>query len=177
MRTILVPFAFLACLLAQDPKPDAKPDKKAGLPLQPTRKIEFNTDEGTWLSIDVSRDGKTVLFDLLGDLYSLPIEGGEARRLTSGLAFDSQAVYSPDGAHIAFTSDRDGSENLWIAKSDGSDPRQLSKDKQGEFGAFLDWTSREAPEAFAEDMRAFAAKVRAGSCIAARDVVVEFLRR
>ena len=129
MRTILVSLAFLACLFAQDPKPEKKP----GLPLQTTRKIEFNTDEGTWLSIDVSRDGKTVLFDLLGDLYSLPIEGGDARRLTSGLAFDSQAVFSPDGAHIAFTSDRDGSENLWIAKADGSEPRQLSKDKQGEF--------------------------------------------
>src|ERR1700692_4176985 len=129
MRHMLVTLDFLGCLIRQD----TKPEKKAGLPLQPTRKIEFNTDEGTWLSIDVSRDGKTVLFDLLGDIYSLPIEGGAGRRLTSGLAFDSQAVYSPDGAHIAFTSDRDGSENLWIAKADGSDSRQLSKDKQGEF--------------------------------------------
>src|SRR4030088_163575 len=128
MRNIFVPVAFLACLFAQDPKPE----KKAVLPLQPARKIEFNTDEGTWLSLDVSRDGKTVLFDLLGDLYSVPMAGGEAKVVTTGLAFDSQAVYSPDGSMIAFISDRSGGENLWIAKADGSEPRQLSKDQHGD---------------------------------------------
>ena len=38
-----------------------------GLPLEPERKIEFTTDEGTWISLDVSRDGKTILFELQGD--------------------------------------------------------------------------------------------------------------
>ena len=98
----------------------------SALPLQPTRQVEFDTTEGTWMSLDVAPDGRSIVFDLLGDLYALPAEGGEARRLTSGLAFDSQPVYSPDGASIAFLSDRSGAENVWIARADGSAPRQVS---------------------------------------------------
>src|SRR6266849_1356364 len=130
MRKLSVGLTLLACLAAQDKKPEPR---KSGLPLKPERKIEFTVDEGTWLSLSVSPDGKNILFDLVGDLYTLPAQGGEAKRITSGLPFDSQPVYSPDGAMIAFTSDRDGSDNLWIAKADGSDPNQLSKDKQAEF--------------------------------------------
>src|SRR5271170_3442845 len=104
-------------------------DKKEGLPLKPVRRVEFTTDEGTWMSLDVSRDGRTIIFELLGDLYTVPIEGGEAKLLMGGLPFDSQPRYSPDGKWIAFMSDRDGAENVWIAKSDGSEPKQLSKDK------------------------------------------------
>jgi Tol biopolymer transport system component len=74
--------------------------------------IEFTTDEGTWVSLDVSPDGKTVLFELLGDLYSMPINGGEAKAITSGPAFDSQPRYAPDGKMIAFVSDRSGAENV-----------------------------------------------------------------
>ena len=68
-----------------------------------------------------------------GDLYTVPLEGGDSVGITSGMAFDSQPCYSPDGLHIAFLSDREGSENVWIANSDGSDPKQLSKDKQSLF--------------------------------------------
>jgi tricorn protease-like protein len=119
-----------SALLAQDQKP---PAKKPGLPLKPDRKIEFTTDEATWLSLTLTPDGQTIIFELLGDLYSLPAAGGEAKAITSGLAFDSQPSVSPDGTRIAFISDRDGSENLWIATIDGSDPKQLSKDPQGDF--------------------------------------------
>jgi Tol biopolymer transport system component len=122
-------FALIACLTAQDKKPVPKP----GLPLKTERKIEFTVDEGSWLSLSVSPDGKTILFDMLGDLYMIPIEGGEANRITSGLAFDSQPVFSPDGKRIAFTSDRDGSDNVWIANADGSGAKQLSKDKDGDY--------------------------------------------
>ncbi len=126
---------------AQETKQEEKkPEKKKeGLPLKPDRKIEFTTDEGTWLSLDVSPDAKTIVFELLGHLYTLPIEGGEAKRITSGLEFDSQPHYSPDGKTIAFISDRDGGENVWIAKADGSEPKQLSKDKQSEFASAA-WT-------------------------------------
>jgi len=130
MRRTILGLTVLVCLVAQDKKPDAK---KPGLPLKPERKIEFTVDEGTWLSLNVSPDGKTILFDLVGDLYTLPINGGQAKRITSGLPFDSQPVFSPDGKMIAFTSDRDGGDNLWIANADGSDPKQLSKDKQADF--------------------------------------------
>src|SRR5579863_1728442 len=117
-------------LLAQDSK---APAKKPGLPLKPERKIEFTTDEATWLSLTLTPDGKTIIFELLGDLYSLPVTGGEAKPVTTGMAFDSQPSVSPDGKHIAFISDRDGSDNLWICNLDGSDPKQLSKDAQGDF--------------------------------------------
>lgn len=120
-------------------KSEEKKDKKEGLPLKPARKVQFTTDEATWLSLDVSPDGKTILFELLGDLYTLPIAGGEATSITSGMAFDSQPHYSPDGKLIAFVSDRDGADNVWIARPDGSEPKQLSKDKQSIF-ASPSWT-------------------------------------
>jgi Tol biopolymer transport system component len=97
-----------------------------GLPLVPTRTIAFETDQGTWLSVDVAPDGRTLVFDLLGDLYLLDSAGGHARRLTSGMAFDSQPVWSPDGAQIAYLSDRSGAENLWVMSADGSAPRQVT---------------------------------------------------
>jgi Tol biopolymer transport system component len=118
----------------KDKEKKGEPKKKAqGLPLEPDRTLEFTTDEGTWISLDVSPDGKTIAFVLLGDLYTVPIEGGQAKAITTGMAFDSQSRYSPDGKLIAFVSDRDGAENVWVAGSDGSDPRPLSKDKQSVF--------------------------------------------
>jgi Tol biopolymer transport system component len=130
---------FLATSAASakhDTKPDAKAAKKEEpLPLVPTRKIEFTTNEGTWLSLDVSPDGQNLIFDLIGDLYTVPIAGGEAKKLTSGMAFNGQPTYSPDGKKIAFTSDRGGSENVWIADVDGANPKQLSHDDQSEFAS------------------------------------------
>src|SRR6202012_1471726 len=110
----------------KDKKDEKDKDKK--LPLKPDRKIEFTTDEGTWLSLDVSPDGKTIVFELLGNIYTLPIEGGEAKLISGGMAFDSQPRFSPDGKWIAFISDRDGSENIWMIHPDGSEPKQVSKD-------------------------------------------------
>lgn len=91
-----------------------KKEPERALPLKPERKIEFSTNEGTWLSLDVSPDGQTIVFELLGDLYILPITGGQAARISSGMAFDSQPRFSPDGKRIVFISDRDGSENLYL---------------------------------------------------------------
>lgn len=98
----------------------------AELPLRPERTIEFATTEGTWMSTDVSPDGRTIVFDLLGDLYLVGIDGGEARAITGGLAFDSQPVFSHEGGHILFVSDRSGAENFWVMDADGSSLRQLS---------------------------------------------------
>ncbi|MBE3145351.1 MAG: PD40 domain-containing protein [Planctomycetes bacterium] len=100
------------------------------LPLKPERKIEFTTDEGTWLSLDVSPDGRTVIFEMLGDIYTLSSGGGSANLLLGGMPFESQPRYSPDGSLITFLSDRDGAENVWIANADGSDPRNLSRETQ-----------------------------------------------
>src|SRR6185437_6579441 len=100
----------------------------AGLPLTPATPLKFTTDEGTWLSLDLSPDGRTIVFEMLGDLYTLPISGGKAARITSGQAFDAQPHYSPDGKSIVFVSDRSGSNNLWIANADGTSPHELTRD-------------------------------------------------
>src|SRR6266550_7937388 len=124
---------------SKDEKKDEKKEEKKGLPLKPDRKIEFSTDEGTWLSLDVSPDGKTIVFELLGDIYTLPIEGGQAKLVDGGMAFDSQPKFSPDGKWIAFLSDREGSENVWIMHPDGTEAKQISKETNAEF-ASPNWT-------------------------------------
>jgi Tol biopolymer transport system component len=137
-------------LFAQDqPKPpvDKPPAAPAGDPAQEKEKpkeekkwdvsappyafdttVNLDLDEGTWMSVDVSPDGKEIAFDLLGDLYTMPISGGEARALTSGIAWDMQPRYSPDGRWIAFTSDRSGGDNIWIIGRDGKNPQQVTKE-------------------------------------------------
>ncbi|MDZ4673042.1 MAG: hypothetical protein SGI84_01225, partial [Gemmatimonadota bacterium] len=97
------------------------------LPLTTTRIARFTTDEGTWLSLSLSPDGRTILFDLLGDLYTLPVTGGQATRLMGGNQLDVQPTWSPDGRRIAFVSDRSGSDQVWVANADGSNPVRLSQ--------------------------------------------------
>ena len=92
------------------PAADTTRKKTDSLPLVPTRTVEFETSEGTWLSLDVSPDGRTLAFELLGDIYTLPIAGGRATAITRGPAFDSQPRWSPDGTRIVFLSDRAADE-------------------------------------------------------------------
>src|SRR5271168_3807732 len=119
----------------KDDKKDEKKDEIKGLPLKSDRKVEFTTDEGTWLSLDVSPDGKAIVFELIGDIYTLPIEGGQAKLIDGGMAFDSQPKFSPDGKWIAFISDREGSENVWIMHPDGTEAKQVSKDPNNAFAS------------------------------------------
>ena len=101
--------------------------EKKDLPLEATRKISIDTDEGTWMSLDVSPDGNSIVFDMLGDIYEMPISGGEAMRITEGLPFDSHPKYAPDGKSILFGSDRSGGPNVWIMDLETKEPRQLTK--------------------------------------------------
>lgn len=86
-------------------------------------------DEATWISIDVSPDGRLLVFDILGDLYTMPIAGGEATRITQGPSYDTQPRLSPDGRSLVFVSDRGGSNALWLAASDGRGARQLTRER------------------------------------------------
>ncbi|EON77882.1 tolB protein precursor [Lunatimonas lonarensis] len=90
--------------------------------------IAFSTDEGTWMNLDVSPDGQSIVFDLMGDIYSLPISGGKATPLRTGLPFEIQPRFSYDGQWIAFTSDAGGGDNIWVMKKDGTEARQVTKE-------------------------------------------------
>ncbi|WP_339716880.1 amidohydrolase family protein [Cyclobacterium amurskyense] len=90
--------------------------------------INFTTDEGTWMNVDVSPDGNTIVFDMLGDIYSIPVKGGKAKPLRTGMSFDVQPRFSPDGQWISFTSDAGGGDNIWVMKTDGSEPKQITKE-------------------------------------------------
>ncbi|QDE29498.1 amidohydrolase family protein [Shewanella polaris] len=92
----------------------------------PLSKIDINVTEGTWMNVNVSPDGEHIVFDLLGDIYQIPIAGGEAKPLVKGIAWQMQPIYSPDGKYIAFTSDEDGGDNIWIMNADGTNPHPIT---------------------------------------------------
>jgi len=94
------------------------------LPLKGERTVSFTANNGTWISVDVSPDGNTLTFDLFGDIYTIPIEGGKATRITEGMAFDTHPRYSPDGRYILFTSDRDGADNVWYLDLEEEDEEE-----------------------------------------------------
>lgn len=98
------------------------------LPLAAERTVSFTTSQASWLSLDVNPDGAVLVFDLLGDLYTLPLDGGTPERITEGMAFDSQPQFSPDGDRIVFISDRSGGENVWLYDWTDADaePEQLT---------------------------------------------------
>lgn len=125
--------AAVAQTPTQNDKAAADAVKQKGLPLLTERPLSFTTSEATWLSLDLSPDGGTIVFELLGDLYTLPVTGGEAKRITSGQAYDMQPAFSRDGRKIAFVSDRNGSENLWVANADGTQPRAVTTTERESF--------------------------------------------
>ncbi len=132
IRSALVAFLGLGMAIpaaAQDrggPPNGGNGDKKP-LVLEASRTAEFTATEATWMSLDVSPDGQTLVFDFLGDLYTLPIAGGTATQITEGLAFDAQPRFSPDGETLVFVSDRSGGDNVWTMRMDFTDTTQVSR--------------------------------------------------
>lgn len=112
---------------AQTPAPAPKWDVNAP-PGAVVRQVPIDVTEGSWMDLDVAPDGRSLAFNLLGDIYTMPIEGGTPKRIAEGLAWEVQPRFSPDGKRIAFTSDRGGGDNIWVMNVDGSDKRQLTKE-------------------------------------------------
>lgn len=121
---------FLTFLLSHNIAFSQKNDSKWDVsnPTLPSKQVQFNTAEGSWMNLDVSPDGKTIVFDLLGDIYSIPISGGNATLIRGGHAWEMQPRFSPDGKSILFTSDLGGGDNIWMMKSDGSDAKPITKE-------------------------------------------------
>ena len=121
------------------PKPGDDVGRNINTPRADARTVAFETRQGTWMSVDVAPDGTWIVFDLLGDLYRLPIAGGTATAISRGPAWDHHPRVSPDGRTLAFTSDEGGIENLWLADADGSNRRPLTsgKDAYVRSGAWL----------------------------------------
>ena len=145
MKKIIYSFLIImlsfSSLFAQDKIEEKEKKEKSNknLPIKSDRSFDLNTDEGTWMSLDVSPDGNTIVFDLLGDIYSMPISGGKATRITKGMAFDSQPRFSPDGKSIAYISDKSGGNNVWIRNLETNDSLQITKEKDNQT-AFADWS-------------------------------------
>jgi Tol biopolymer transport system component len=120
-------------------KDTARYEEYKGLPLKPQRKIAFNTKEGSWMNLDISPDGQTLVFDLMGDLYTMPVTGGKATAVTKGLAYDVHPRFSPDGKKILFISDRGGADNVWYIDMEKKDTVQVTKDQNQYFPSAC-WT-------------------------------------
>ncbi|MDH3519227.1 MAG: amidohydrolase family protein [Myxococcales bacterium] len=130
---LLLPMLLLGLgSCAHEPAPPSRAEAwDVTAPRGRTREIDFVTREGTWMSLDVSPDGRWLVFDLLAHVYRVPVEGGEAQCLTqdSGIALNYHPRFSPDGRWIAFVSDRGGQDNLWVMEADGSNPRAVFLDQ------------------------------------------------
>ncbi len=129
MKFAATSLATLAVLLAGPALAQSKPKWDVNAPPGATiRQVPIRTTEGSWMDIDVSPDGRTIAFTLLGDIYTMPITGGTPTRIAEGLAYEVQPRFSPDGRRIAFTSDRGGGDNIWVMSTDGTDKRQVTKE-------------------------------------------------
>lgn len=115
--------------IAAEEKETDKPKWDVLNPKLPLHKLAIDTDQTTWSSLDITPDGKTIVFDMLGDLYTVPLTGGKATSLTQDFAWNIHPAVSPDGQHIAFISDRGGLSNLWVMDKNGSNLKQISSEK------------------------------------------------
>lgn len=124
----LIALIFAAASLPAQDKGEETPKWDVNNPSGEYKETELTFTEGTWMNLDVSPDGKTIAFDLMGDIYTLPIAGGKATLLRGGLAYEVQPRFSPDGRKILFTSDAGGGDNIWVMNADGSEAKQLTKE-------------------------------------------------
>ncbi|WP_209346860.1 amidohydrolase family protein [Pontixanthobacter sp. CEM42] len=127
LTSVFASLLFATSLQAKDKDADEKWDVNAPAGAK-IKQVDINVDEGSWIDVDVSPDGQRIAFALLGDIYTMPISGGEPTRIAEGLAWEVQPRWSPDGSQIAFTSDRGGGDNIWVMDADGKNMRQITKE-------------------------------------------------
>ena len=130
-KKILLATLFIACQAFAQQKEDKPKNWDVNNPHENWlyNTFQLNTDEGTWMNLDVSPDGKTIVFDLLGNIYKMPISGGTTTVLRSGLAYEVQPRFSPNGKYISFTSDAECGNNIWVMTADGKDAKSITKEK------------------------------------------------
>jgi len=133
MHTVLaLLFATSTPIFAEEAQNDSETNDEAewdiNAPYGPTHTATIETDQGTWMSVTIHDD--TIVFDLLGDLWALPLSGGEATQLTQGAAWDSEPRFSPDGSRIAYVSDGGGNEQIWLMDADGSNAEQFTAEDE-----------------------------------------------
>ena len=116
--TVCASLALLALIACAQLAPAATPISG--------RTVTLDLDEGTWMSLDISPDGKTIAFDLLNDIYILPADGGMATAIHRGSATQRSPQFSPDGQSLVYLSDETGADNVWVSRTDGSQPRQVT---------------------------------------------------
>ena len=131
-RALIVLAIALWAVPPVSPNSQAAPDQSWSVenPGGPTKPLEFTATEGTWISVDVSPDGRNIAFDLLGHIYEMPVGGGDARRLTEGRSWNLSPRYSPDGTRLAFTSDRNGQHDVWVLERQSGKLQNLSNASQ-----------------------------------------------
>ena len=127
LSTLVVLLVTVISIQAQEKKEKEKKWDVSN-PEGPYKEVSFTVNEGTWMNVDISPDGKEIVFDLLGDIYTIPASGGEAKLLRGGHAFEVQPRFSPDGKKILFTSDAGGGDNIWVMNRDGSNATQITKE-------------------------------------------------
>jgi len=121
---ILTILVLLTSQLSAQQNPKWNVEKPTGT----SKTLTFQTNEGTWMNLDLSPDGQIIVFDLLGDIYKMPVTGGKATLLAGGMALEVQPRFSPNGKYISYTSDKDGADNIWVMNTDGTGKRAITKE-------------------------------------------------
>ncbi len=141
MRKIAL-FVVAALLFSCQQKETTMKKTENFVPETPQLESDVMTPEVLWSfgrlgGAQVSPDGKTVLYTVTyfnikedksyRDIYTIPVEGGEAINITNSAGNESNAVWRPDGKKIGFLSAASGENQLWEMNPDGSGAKQITK--------------------------------------------------